>query len=1128
MSSFKKLDLNHYSSQVASNNAGPYVKDNYEGLGLNALGKGKYVGSMNPGYHASGGAPRSVEAMVYSNRVSPVYPWSGAGNTKPQSTLGVPANPYIPLMMDFNSMDLYTYEGVKTPGAEKLWEKNFIYENAPIRSHWPQTDRNYNAWGKEAVSGSNYIYDYNVCRPVMGLPFRIQRIPICVNTEAPLISLSGEPVALDGGDGSGSSTAVSGYFYALATDPVIFTKSGDITSDQGDPEVYNGTTAQWISDSGFLPLSTTCAGGAGATRISGVSCDTYTSYDCIDVDCLAFNEADFGLTEGDNNTYTLHSRGISITQTSVELAPCPTYDYGGAGCQRGWPEICEYTKDPDQTEASLEITYSIMIAGTIMGDPKPAGDRAGVFLENHAPGGNASHSVFISQIEQAFEEWRKIFEHLYPWLTLTFTNLGSETSNTIPSDTSAGLYDLPQKNIGDLRIGMHRLDFNGGVLAHAYFPDVEPGTVLGLKGSVAGDLHYCSADNWFSDDTVTTAGFSIKYVTVHELGHALGITYNGNVHSDNINSVMYKSIMEGARFDLTFPGGLVKSTIDVNAVSQVYSATMNSVSAGGDGVGAGAPTPPIVYNNVNNILLGNGFRAGGIFGGSILGENTGPAGCGGGSGPGLELYIDFPEIAGMRCHPSGCVGDAFQSPFNTLKFNESDFRIKWDHLTCSAEIFTCDGLFVSGLNSSGDNEVAININQLVLGDGIQTEITNGVPPADCPDTPIGPWSTFSVENGRGLRESWYVDVPEGECGLLFRYLTADAPDGFEIYAGAPWGEDEPILLHDTGMVSTREWIEVLLPTKPSGITTILITQTGSEEASVFSFNLLFCELGPDYGGCACDDDLGIATLTATPLYISGVNCITQSGIREPVREIKFENKSFSLGFGEERGSLDSSTAFVGARKSGPTVAGMSGMPWFQSRETPVPAIFNNVLSWGFGGGIQITDAGCPIDTSNCDVGAYGIELDVVPRTRISGRNCSGESTMDAPQCEDVACLNFGDGFVVDWTGSGDANISSAGFNVTHGSITYTGVKELIFESGIYVEESFGGYATNEDQDTILPNYCAPHSVVLVPQPPDCSGLLECLEPCCICYKDWENNCQSLVVYGPAECEDCDGYCGPCP
>ncbi len=67
---------------------------------------------------------------------------------------------------------------------------------------------------------------------------------------------------------------------------------------------------------------------------------------------------------------------------------------------------------------------------------------------------------------------------------------------------------------GDIRIGAHTFDGNSSVLAHAFFPPPN-------GGSIAGDLHFDRAEAWSCD----TSGIDIGIVATHEVGHSIGLNH---------------------------------------------------------------------------------------------------------------------------------------------------------------------------------------------------------------------------------------------------------------------------------------------------------------------------------------------------------------------------------------------------------------------------------------------------------------------------------------------------------------------------------------------------------------------------------------------------------------------------
>ena len=345
------LDLDRSPIQKVFGSYGNYSKYFVKTLRQSALMPALYMGDYQESYHSLDYTGiHNVDAKLYSNRVSPLKGWKGQG--PPSNMIGEPTegNPEINYLMDFSTAELYTYGNVITPGSihtrspdwpnycspkwkEEILKKDFVYEGAPVKGYifneqhpdrtlglleysdpaeggdgrenvlygYPDYTREFNRWGKDHVSENlpvNHV-EIDNDRPVRGWPLRIQRIPLCVDPDNLLKPLGGRTYknaeTSDPCGGAGGGGMAKGYFYTLATDPVLFTET-----DECKPEYWNGVTHQWISSGGLLPLSTSCGGG-GSFSISGYNCsgDSILKEECEAEEWYEFEH----YVEGDEVSY---------------------------------------------------------------------------------------------------------------------------------------------------------------------------------------------------------------------------------------------------------------------------------------------------------------------------------------------------------------------------------------------------------------------------------------------------------------------------------------------------------------------------------------------------------------------------------------------------------------------------------------------------------------------------------------------------------------------------------------------------------------------------------------------------------------------------------------------------------
>jgi hypothetical protein len=140
-------------------------------------------------------------------------------------------------------------------------------------------------------------------------------------------------------------------------------------------------------------------------------------------------------------------------------------------------------KDSDaNTSNGIQITYSFMLDGATM--DKGTNNLFATFDKIFKPTATNAHP------------WMGIFtQQLQRWSAATggklqfvpFDSDGIENATYAFNTTSPDLQN--DARFGDIRIGAHRFDGAGKVLAHTYYPPPN-------GSSAAGDSHYDSSENW--------------------------------------------------------------------------------------------------------------------------------------------------------------------------------------------------------------------------------------------------------------------------------------------------------------------------------------------------------------------------------------------------------------------------------------------------------------------------------------------------------------------------------------------------------------------------------------------------------------------------------------------------------
>jgi len=197
-----------------------------------------------------------------------------------------------------------------------------------------------------------------------------------------------------------------------------------------------------------------------------------------------------------------------------DLTGCLVNSTGRIGT--GWDALCRAFHDPAHSKV-VNFTYSYMQDNATGNEGHTSGEH--VHIRNIE---GISEADFKAQITLAFSIWKDFIEWMCPQVTVNFTDLGDENLS-VPIGTEYNFASLPAgSNVGDFRIGADDPMSNPSTIAHAHYPTRgEPGVL----GGIWGDLHF-NVDKLFRKD-LDTAGtaYSVLYIALHELGHALGLNH---------------------------------------------------------------------------------------------------------------------------------------------------------------------------------------------------------------------------------------------------------------------------------------------------------------------------------------------------------------------------------------------------------------------------------------------------------------------------------------------------------------------------------------------------------------------------------------------------------------------------
>ncbi|HUG90136.1 MAG TPA: matrixin family metalloprotease, partial [Planctomycetaceae bacterium] len=245
-------------------------------------------------------------------------------------------------------------------------------------------------------------------------------------------------------------------------------------------------------------------------------------------------------------------------------------DDGGCGCQSGCGGGCGCLCHGLADGASTDLQFSV--SGWKWSQPGGLGSDVTItYSFSNLLDGGLGGGLSAGQLQAAVEEALALWAAVAP---LNFVEVVDSGPLPTSSDTSYFADSHP-----DIRFGHHYIDGGSGanVLAHAYFP---------YGSGLSGDVHYDNSNTWTLNPAT---GIDFLEVTVHELGHALGLNHEPMPSSGGLTAIL--NPYYGGRYNGLGTAFLFQD--DINGIQAIYGAGTGSVaplgsSGGGDGGGGGS------------------------------------------------------------------------------------------------------------------------------------------------------------------------------------------------------------------------------------------------------------------------------------------------------------------------------------------------------------------------------------------------------------------------------------------------------------------------------------------------------------------------------------------------------------
>jgi hypothetical protein len=217
----------------------------------------------------------------------------------------------------------------------------------------------------------------------------------------------------------------------------------------------------------------------------------------------------------------------------------------GSGLTQGHPSTLSWSVVPDGTSI-----------GGFSGEPAAPSD-----LRSRLDGLYGSMGTWLPMVQQVFDRWEAVsgIDFVYEP-----TDDGASLSNT-----NGGV--LGRR--GDIRIGGHRIDGDGNVLAYNFFPNM-------------GDMVIDTADSFFS--SLASNSLRLRNVLSHELGHGLGLPHSLPVVGAKLMEPYINLSFDGPQHD------------DILRINRGYGDRLESNDTVASAFGLGVVTdPPIIVPDVS-------------------------------------------------------------------------------------------------------------------------------------------------------------------------------------------------------------------------------------------------------------------------------------------------------------------------------------------------------------------------------------------------------------------------------------------------------------------------------------------------------------------------------------------------